>query len=120
MTGTLTAVTSTIFTFNGGTVSVPTQGAAFQNLKLDGGFVSIRAGSIGIEATLLPGSMGGSPGVIDGSTSFDYHFSGTHLTQGSAGVQLEVPEPGTLEGLLLGIGVFGLAGMKRRKLQLGT
>ena len=34
VTGTLTMVTSTIFTFNSGTVSVPTQGAGFQNLKL--------------------------------------------------------------------------------------
>jgi hypothetical protein len=58
--------------------------------------------------------------VKEGSASFDFHFSGTALTDGEAGVQglSTVPEPGTLEGLLLGTGVIGLialAGMTRRK-----
>jgi hypothetical protein len=38
---------------------------------------------------------------------------------GGRGIAL-APEPGTLEGLLLGIGVLGLAGVTSRKLKLGT
>ena len=45
-------------------------------------------------------------------------WRGTTLQVGSVGAT--VPEPSALEGLLLGTGILGLAGMMRRKLRLGT
>jgi hypothetical protein len=107
---------ATCFKFTGGTVTVGPSGSILTN-ALASGLISTMGNEIGIAATLAPSSL-----VKEGSASFDFHFSGTALTDGEAGVQgrSTVPEPGTLEGLLLGMGVLGLADMGRRKLKLGT
>jgi hypothetical protein len=67
-----------------------------------------------IFAYLLPDSMG-----TGGYTDFNVEYSGHKILTGDAEAD-PVPEPSALEGLLLGTGLLGLAGMARRKLVPGT
>jgi hypothetical protein len=78
------------------------------------GGLKIGTGTMTTALYLLPDSFGKG-----GYTEFNVNFTGDALLAGTAEVQ-PVPDPSALEGLLLGTGLLGLAGMARRKLQLGT
>jgi hypothetical protein len=60
--------------------------------------------NLGVHSTGVPGTLTG----------------GLASVRGTFGPPGSIPEPGTLEGLLLGMGVLGLPGLARRKLKLGT
>jgi hypothetical protein len=102
--------------FAGGTVTVvnPAGVTVFTD-GLEPGYMKVENGTEAyIFGYLQPDSFG-----IGGSTEFNINFEGDKLLSGDAGV-LATPEPGALEGLLLGTGLLGLAEMMGRKFQLGT
>jgi hypothetical protein len=78
----------------------------------------IKAGEdVSIFASLVPNPSMGIPS--GGSTILKLELGPNTSLDGGRGFVI-APEPRTLEGLLLGMGVLGLAGMTRRKLKLGT
>jgi hypothetical protein len=123
---------ATCYSWPGAMVEVfsPSKGLVFQN-TLNGGtiattgvinptnFVCLSAScSFAIAAGLEPDSK-----VDEGSTSFSVVVNRGDegvLSAGGATVTFQkVPEPATIEGLLFGTGMIGLAEMARRKLVLG-
>ena len=74
-----------------------------------------------------PGTFSGFSGLTGGPLPADLTISFTQTPAHSGVISASitfavtpVPEPGALEGLLLGTGMLGLAEMTRRKLRLGT
>lgn len=94
---------------SGGSVTVSQGGTMF---SLAGGELKME----GNQVTIIGGLT-----APRGLATLNFDFEGTNLTGGVGSVFADsVPEPGTLEGLLLGIGVLGLAGVTRRTFKLGT
>ena len=101
--------------FTSGTVTVVNPaGVTMFTDGVEPGGLKIGTGTMTTALYLLPDSFGKG-----GYTEFDVEFSGDTLLGGTAEAQ-PVPEPCALEGLLLGTGLFGLAEMTRRQLQLET
>jgi len=70
-------------------------------------------------ATFLIALLAPKAGLVNmGTANFSFTFSGPRLTSGNATVMgTVIPEPSTLG--MLGTGLIGLAGMRRRRLELG-
>ena len=105
--------------FSSGTVTVanPERVTVFTAGLRPAGNVIIGTGTIrtvSISSYLLPDRLG-----TGGYEQFNFKFRGDTIVAGGAEVD-PIPEPGTLEELLLGTGIIGLAGMTRCKFQLGT
>ncbi len=107
-------------TFSGATLDIENaNGAVLDAITGVSGSMNKMPGGVVIRGSF--GSQSGAPS--GGNVSFTASFNSTSpfsgMLLGGRGIAL-APEPGTLEGLLLGIGVLGLAGVTSRKLKLGT
>jgi len=113
-------------TFSNGTVDVEHEGATIFTDSIVNGAIGPQTDCIGGQCTVKISANLGPNSVIDhGFATFDgraFLSTGSpgFFTEGTAEVRGVVPEPSTLEGVLLGIGVIGLAGMTKRKLKLAT
>ena len=115
-TGTLSEVTSGLFVFTGGTLTVKNSQGEFKDSLATGSLLSTGTGSFTIGAGLLP-----TGALISGSTSFNFGITNGLLSRGTAGVNFvgsltPIPEPTTVA--LFGTGLVGLVGMARRKLKI--
>jgi hypothetical protein len=107
------------FLFSTGTVTVknPAGATVFDNSVTKGTIsLTFPPGDFDVFADLVPNAT-----VKSGDTSLSLPFCIPPDCGGGASVRANfVPEPSALEGLSLGTGLIGLAGMTRRKLRLGA
>lgn len=107
----------TCYNFTGGSVTVDQGGSKVFSDSLSSGLAIKNDNVLAIAGALLPNS-----GVGRGTVVATLDFQGQKILTGSNDVSFSttVPEPGALEGLLLGGGLLASAEMARRKLQFGT
>ena len=107
-------------TFTSGQITIKEAGGVKEVFPIESGSFTIFPGNVR-RITDFQAALGPN-GSVTFLQSFEWNGSGKVFTDGSIAVvePSHVPEPGTLEGLLLGIGLIGLPGMARRKLKLGT